>query len=152
MDTLSNLFKSDADKALNGVPIAVGYNKNAEEVIFWIAEAGNRNHVKVQRKYAKQLEANRRNSKKIDKILINIIAEALLVHWENVLDSDGSVVEPTIENKVEALTKYKKLYHRVLDESSDADNFRLDDPEDDSEDDLTPEEIMEDTEGNLKAS
>lgn len=148
MDTLSALFESDTDKAVKGVPIVVGYNSREEEVVFWIAEAGNVNHIKAQRKYAKQLEVSRKNAKQTEKLMKRIIAESILIRWKGVLDKDGNEIEPTLENKLDALLKYRPLYLRILEESNDHDNYSLVG----SEHSLSVSEATKDTEKNSEAS
>jgi len=153
MKTFNDLFVSDTDKANNGVPIVVGYNVKNEPVTLFIAEAGNPGHEKAQRQFAKELEVSRRNRKHRQRINARIIAIGVLKTWEGVLDDDGNPVDPTVDNKVAALLKYKKMYLRVLQESDDPDNYRSDDPDEDlDEDDLDEDEALEDTSGNLQAS
>jgi len=148
MNTFDDLFVSDQNKANNGIPITVGYNKKDEPVIFWIAEAGCPGHEKAQRKYAKELEVSRRNSKHMERLMATVIAEGILKKWKGVMDVDGNYTEPTVENKVAALLKYKKLYLQVLQEANDLENYR----NEDTVDDMTDEEALEDTAGNLEAS
>jgi len=144
MGTFDDLFVSDKDKANNGVPITVGYNSNDKPVIFWIAEAGSSSHENAQRRYSKELEVSRRNSKHMKRLLAMIIAKGILIKWEGVLDKNGNEVVSTLENKVKALLEHKKLYLRVLEEANDPENYR----NEDTLDDMTNQEGLEDTVGN----
>ena len=124
MSTFDELFMSDPDKSLNGIEIPVGLNQKGEKVIFWIAEAGNENHEKAQRKYSEDLELARHDDDLYREIMIKIIAESILISWSGVIDDKSKIIEPTIENKIESLTKYKKLYHRVMEIATDESKFR----------------------------
>jgi len=137
MNTLDNLFKSDENKSVKGVPIVVGTNQNGDDVVFYIAEIGNPNHDKVQRRYSKQLERYRKREELQQQIIVKIVAESILVDWEGVLDDDGQHIEATLENKIAALTKYRKLFVEVMQEAGDPSNFALVD------DDVNPEEDTE---------
>ena len=126
-NTFDELFTSDPDKAVNGIPVPVGINQNNEKVIFWIAEAGNEKHEKVQRKYSEDLELARNNDVLYREILVKIVAESLLVKWSGVLDDNGEELAPTLENKIAALTQYRKLYHKVMDIATSETKFKAGD-------------------------
>lgn len=127
LSTFDSLFKSDDDKAKNGVPVEFGFNSKNEKVTLYIAEAGNPNHEKAQRKYAKALENSRKNKDLYNEIICKIVADSILLRWEGVLDEAGVVVEPTYENKFNALKQLRKLFLAVLDAASDATNFSVED-------------------------
>jgi len=133
VSTFDEFFLTDEKKSLEGVRIIVGYNQNDNEVALWVAEAGNKKHEKVQRKFSKALEKTRHNKDKQREIMAKIIAESLLLDWEGVLDDKGEAIPCTLENKIKALTKYKKLFLEVLENSSDAENFQVDTSYDDAE-------------------
>lgn len=154
--TFDDLFTSRLEIA----PLYMGYNSKDEEITFFVKETGNKDHEKVQRKYAKMLERSRKNQKRHRAIMAKIVAESILDSWKGVLDKKGNEIEPTTENKIEALVRFKKLFFEVLDFASDATNFQgeedddeegteLDDdgnPISDDENldkDLTPEEDTE---------
>ena len=124
MSTFDELFMSNQDKATNGIEVPVGLNQKGDKVIFWIAEAGNENHEKIQQKYSQDLELARHNEDLYREIMIKIIAESILISWSGVIDDKGKAIESTVENKIESLTKYKKLYHRVMDIATDESKFR----------------------------
>ena len=115
---------SDPDKSLNGIEVPVGLNQKGDKVIFWIAEAGNENHEKVQQKYSEELELTRHNDDLYQEVILKIIAESILVSWSGVIDNKGKAIKPTVENKIESLTKYNKLYHKVMQIASDESKFR----------------------------
>lgn len=141
-DTFIDLFKTDDNLAENGVKVPVGYNSKGKEVIFTVAEAGNPKHEAVQRRYAKALESTRRNPDRHRAVLCKVVAESILLDWEGVLDEDGNERECTLENRIEALITYKKLFYAVMDAAADEGNFKL------QPDELSPEEVEEDTRGN----
>ena len=124
MSTFDELFMSDPDKSLNGIEVPVGLNQKGDKVIFWIAEAGNENHEKVQQKYSEELELTRHNDDLYQEVILKIIAESILVSWSGVIDNKGKAIKPTVENKIESLTKYNKLYHKVMQIASDESKFR----------------------------
>jgi len=127
LSTFDSLFKSDDEKSKNGVPIEYGFNSKNEKVILYIAEAGNPNHEKAQRKYAKALENSRKNKDLYNEIICKIVAESILLRWEGVLDGDGEPIESTYENKFDALKRLRKLFLAVLDSASDTSNFSIED-------------------------
>jgi hypothetical protein len=141
-DTFIELFKTDDDLAEKGVWIPMGYNSKNKEVSMLIAEAGNPKHEAVQRRYAKQLESTRRNPERHRIVLCKIIAESILLDWKGILTKNGKERECTIENRIEALITYKKLFYAVMDAAADEGNFKL------QPDELSPEEVEEDTKGN----
>ena len=115
---------SNQDKATNGIEVPVGLNQKGDKVIFHIAEAGNENHEKIQQKYSEELELTRHNDNLYQEVIIKIIAESILVSWSGVIDNKGKAIKPTVENKIESLTKYNKLYHKVMQIASDESKFR----------------------------
>ena len=141
-DTFTELFKTDDNLAENGIWVPMGYNSKNKEVSMLIAEAGNPKHEAVQRRYAKQLESTRRNAERHRNVLCKIVAETILLDWKGILDDNGKERKCTLEAKVEALVTYKKLFYAVMDAAGDENNFRL------QPDELSPEEVEEDTKGN----
>lgn len=125
LSTFDSLFKSDDEKAKNGIPIEFGYNSKKERVVLYIAEAGNPNHEKAQRKYAKALENSRKHKDLYNEIICKIVAESILLDWEGVLDDAGNPIEPTFDKKFDALRSLRKLFLAVLDAASDATNFSI---------------------------
>jgi len=148
--TFDTLFSTKED----GVEIFMGTNKNGTDVFFTIAESGNPNHEKAQRKYAKQLEAARKQPKKEHWLMSKIMAEAIVTNWRGVIDEKGKEIPCTLENKIDAFNRHKKLFYAVLKEATNEDNFRdFDDFEGDFfEDDDVYEEPVRDTEKNSKKS
>ena len=137
--TFDEVYKSDEDKAVNGIRIVIGTNPRGGDVAFWIAEVNNPDHEKAQRKRSKRLERTRkRNQQK--QITCEIVAEGILKNWEGVLDSDGNEMPPTLENKTKALVKYPKLFADVMDVATDPQFY--------AEDEVDPEEAEADTEKN----
>lgn len=135
--TFDNLYRFDGDKAVNGIPFPVGTNAKNEEVIFFIAKAGNPDHERAQRKRSKQLELTR-SKKARAKIMCEIVAEGILKNWTGVLDKDGGIVEPTLENKASALDKYDQLFTDVMSIASNSMLYLDDNDDDDNDpDDLT---------------
>lgn len=142
--TFQELFTSKLDVA----PLYMGYNSKDEEIIFFVKETGNKEHEKCQRKYAKPLERSRKNKKRNRAIMAKIVAESILDGWQGVLGEDGEPIEPTVENKVDALVQFKKLFYEVLNFAADSTNFAGEEEADDDEidedaDELTAEEETE---------
>lgn len=125
-ESLDEMYRTDEDKSVNGVPITVGINTKDDPIIMVVAEAGSPIHRKIQRKYDKALESSRRNSEKRRLVLSKIVAESLLKGWSGVLDSKGKEVPYTIENGIEAMMKYEKLSIEIMEASTDPENFRPD--------------------------
>lgn len=121
--TFESLFATKEE----GVEIFMGTNPDGSDVYFTIAENGNPAHEKSQRKYAKIMENSRNNPKKEHWIMSKIMAEGIVTNWRGVKDENGNELECTMENKVDAFNRHKKLFYAVLKESSNEDNFRDDD-------------------------
>jgi|GEM_PF-2723419 len=141
LSTVDQLFGYDAEKSEQGVPEIVGVNSKGEDVVFYVAEAGNEKHEKVQRRYSKMLEATRKVDKEHEKVISRIIAESILVSWEGMLDEKENLVEPTVENKTAYLIKYRKLRQKVMEIATNDSNFMPDTGK-------TKSEIAKDTEKN----
>ncbi|RLD57849.1 MAG: hypothetical protein DRI97_04450 [Bacteroidetes bacterium] len=112
-------------------PLYMGYNSKDEEIVIYVKETGNPQHEKTQRKYGKLLEKSRKNRKRHRAIMAKIVAESIIDTWKGVLDKEGNVIEPTLENKVDALVSFKKLFFEVLDFASDSSNYQEDEDDDD---------------------
>ena len=140
--TFDTLYETTKDTT----EIVVGVNANDEDIVFVIAESGNKAHTKIQRRYAKQLERARFNEKRQNILMAEVTAKALLISWNGVLDKDGNEIEPTYENKKDALIKHRKLFLEVLETANDTGNFQ------DDEEDMSAEEAKQDTEKNSEGA
>jgi len=140
--TFDDLFTSRLEVA----PLYMGYNSKDEEIIFYVKETGNPLHEKIQRKYQKLLERSKKNRKRNRAIMCKIVAESLLDTWVGVLDTSGETIEPTLENKIDSLFRYKKLFYEILDFAADSSNYQDDAPDDDEVDAETEEPIDPDAE------
>ena len=58
-----------------------------------------------------------------ERILIQAMAEAILLEWRGVTE-DGVSVEPTLENRVRILTAYRDFRDIIAEISMDAANYR----------------------------
>ena len=103
--TFEEIYAVDENLATEGVAIEWGFNAKDQPIRLIISESGNENHQKARRKYEKALESSRRNRKRYELVMAKIVAEGILVGWENLLDTAGKIVPPTIDNKVESLSK-----------------------------------------------
>ena len=120
--SFDDLFNSDKD-------IAEGYmgvNAKEKDIVFYLRETNCEEHEKCVRKYNRALERTRKNEKSHNKVLCQIIAESIIVDWKGVLDGKKKSIEPTFENKVDNLVKYKKLMMAVMEAASTQSNFKSD--------------------------
>ena len=125
MKSLEKLYKSDKNLSINGVPITVGFNEKDEPITMIIAEAGNPNHEKAQRRHSRTLEASRNNFKRRKLVMAEIILDGQILRgWNGVLDSDGNEVPFTRDNAIKALTKYDRLMSDVISAADDHLNFK----------------------------
>lgn len=60
-------------------------------------------------------------------VVIEQIAEAIIVDWDNIIGRDGKPMECTKENKIELLTKLPAFRDAVIIFANEMDNFRLED-------------------------
>jgi hypothetical protein len=121
--TFDELYGSDEDRSIKGVPVQIGLNRKNEPVTITVAEAGNPNHLKLTRKYEKALESSRHNQEKRRMLNAKIIAESLLIDWSGVLDLDGKPVPATVENKIKAMMHSSRLMSDIIDAASDRANL-----------------------------
>lgn len=137
----------------------IGTNREEEEIVFVVAQAGNPEHKKVQRAYAQKLERARRNPVKRNRVIAEIVAKSLLKGWRGMLDDEGKEIPCTFENKVAVLTNKtygEQLFVQIMEAASDITNFQdLDEEEgieegDDTEG-LSPEEGTEKNFGNTSS-
>ncbi len=135
--SIEELYKVDEKLANEGAPITIGMNVKDEPIIMFVAEAGNPKHKKVQRKYDRALEVARNNPKRRKILMAKIVTEGILMGWSGVLDSKKKEIPYTIQNGIDAITKYDKLNIEIMDAATDIENYR-------------PEE--KETEKNLKTS
>jgi len=124
MKSLEALYKTDDKMAYDGVPITVGFNENDDPIIMIVAEAGNPDHQKAQRRYDRALEASRHNIKRRRLVMAQIISEGILRGWSGVLDSKGKEVKFTKKAAIEAMTKYDRLQVDIINAADDPMNFR----------------------------
>lgn len=147
--TFNELFESELDTA----EMFLGVNSKEQEIICNVRETGCPEHEKAQRKYAKMLERSRKNRTRRHAIMAKIVAESLLVSWSGFLDENGEEIPDTLENRIDALTKFKKFFFDVLEFAGDRENFQApaetdggedgETAEDEEGDELTPEEDTE---------
>lgn len=129
LNSFDSLFKSDEDKAVNGVPVPMGINSNGDPIMVWVAELGNPKHEKCQRRFSKQLELSRKNRDAYNDIVAKMVAESILVNWQGFLDEAGQPIEPSFDNKLKMLRKYKKFMNAILEAAGDGENFSIVDSE-----------------------
>jgi len=137
MGTFEDLFETDDELATNGVPIDYGENSKGGKIVFWVAEAGNPNHEKQQRRRAKALDRARGKPDVQRKLTCEIVADSILPKWAGVLDANEKEIEPTRDNKIMYLFKYKKFFLDVMEAAMDMRNFRAS-AEDDMGEDSVP--------------
>jgi hypothetical protein len=129
-DALDSIYKTDPEKSAGGIPIEVGTNKKGEPIIMWVSEANhatNEKFAQLVRKYERAMELSRRNPARRKALWIKIVADSILMKWEGVLDQDDKDVPATLENKIQALTKYDELMADILGTANDRNNFLPDD-------------------------
>lgn len=125
MKSLDELYKTDEKLSIDGVPITIGFNDKEEPIIMIVAEAGNPNHLKAQRRHDRALEASRHNFKRRRHVMAEIILDGKILNgWKGVLDSNGKDVPFTRENALDALTKYARLMTEIITAADDPMNFK----------------------------
>lgn len=127
-----DVFNIDEDKSENGAEHIIGY-RDGKPIILKITEAGCDLHIAAQRKYQRALERTRGNKSENHKVWASVVAEGLLVGWENLLDANGKVIPPTIENRTQALIGNERLMNEVTGFAGDSTNFQREAAEDETE-------------------
>lgn len=134
VNVLNKIYNIDQEKSVQGIEHIMGYNDLDEPMVLVIAEAGNPDHSKAQRKYAKAIEKVRRDSPRARQLWARVVAEGILKSWSGILDEDGNEVEPSMENRVAALAGNERFFTEVLSVANEESHYR--------------QEIEEDTEKN----
>lgn len=125
MKSLEQLYKTDENLSIDGVPITIGFNEKEKPIVMIVAEAGNPNHLKAQRKHDRALEASRHNFKRRRYVMAQIILDGKILNgWSGVLDDDGNEVPFTREKAMDALTKYNRLMTEIITAADDPMNFK----------------------------
>jgi hypothetical protein len=114
-------YAVDEDKELNGAEVSIGDAK------FTIARAGNKNYVKLLQKEVeknqKALDAKDDSADKLsDRIMIDVIAETVLLGWEGVTYK-GQPFEYSKTNARELLS-HKEFRREIMKRSDDFSSFQ----------------------------
>ena len=125
MKSLEAIYKTDEKLAFNGVPITVGYNEKDDPIVMIVAEAGNPDHLKAQRRHDRALEASRHNTKRRRYVMAQIITDGILRSWNGVLDSKQKEVPYSKKAAMDALIKYDRLQIDIISAADDPMNYRI---------------------------
>ena len=124
VNVMNKIYNIDKEKTVQGVEHIMGYNDKEEPMVLIIAEAGNPEHSKAQRKYQKAIEKTRKDSPRARQLWAKVVAEGILKSWRGILDEDGNEVEPTMENKVAALAGNERFFSEVLSVANEESYYR----------------------------
>jgi hypothetical protein len=141
--SFTDLFGNDDEPSSRTVEIPIGHNALDQEMRLKIMEMGSPAFQKLYRKMDRALETSRRKPKKRKRIWAEIVAKTVLLSWSNILDDDDKPVEPTYENRFNALVEHEGLLRETMDIAGDPAAFA------ESDDEI---EAGDDTEKNLKKS
>jgi hypothetical protein len=139
ISSLDKIYQNDPEKSSEGIPIDVGMNDDGTSITMYVAETNantNKKFAKVTRKYERALQAARKNTERRKQLWAKIVAESVLVRWENVMQDDGTQLQPTVENKITVLLEYEDLMTEILAVANDKANYM-------------PEEVIQETEKNF---
>lgn len=111
-------------------------DKSLEEQGVWVA-LGDGIEIKVARMSSERSQAVRRRLEKpyakirnnlpediVEKLIIQQLAEAVLLDWKGVDGEDGKPLECSIPNKVKVLTEYKDFTNDVITCSAEKETFK----------------------------
>jgi hypothetical protein len=120
-------FQWDGKKEIEGVWV-----DEAEGLRLLIARENNPKYRKLQmslmRKNARFLQ-NNRGEDKIEEIQVGLIAETILLGWENLQEGDGSEIVYSKDKAYELLRSYPDFREMVTAHAQNADLFRLEERE-----------------------
>lgn len=115
--------KTDSDKAINGVWIdylggskvlvARHNNKNAEKARLKLAKDHNLHLMPEGEDLNKQLEA----------FDTQVLAECVLLDWEDIEDLEGNPIEATVENRLHYLTEIEDFRDDIVRLASNRDRY-----------------------------
>jgi len=124
---LKKEFGTDKEKEIDGKWFPI-----SDSAKLLIARIGNPNYAKVFRRltrpYKRAIRTDRLPEEKSDEILIQTMAETILLGWEG-LEEDGVPVTYSTTEAVRMLTEYKDFRDMVSEIASEMEAFKVEDDE-----------------------
>lgn len=119
---LRKKFATDPELELNGVWVELGQGARAK-----LARTGNDKYNKrmdaLMRPHRRQLRIGQMDDGVFDQILIRVIAETVLLDWENIEDG-GTPVPYSKENAIKYLTDFKDFRNMIAEIANEMETFR----------------------------
>lgn len=84
------------------------------------------------RPHRRAIETGKIDPDTLNAIMIEVMAQVVVVDWENVTDRDGKKLTCTKENIIKLLTDLPDLYAEILAYSQDGSVYRLEEMEEES--------------------
>lgn len=118
-------FQTDKEMEKKGIEIDFG-----DAGCFLIARAGgsNKNFIKVSeakfRPYRRQVEAGTIDREVMNKLLIEVFAQTVVLNWQGVSNEDGEEMDCTYDNIVKLFNDVPDLFQEIQNESMKYQNFK----------------------------
>jgi hypothetical protein len=125
-------FKTNEGIEKSGLLLNYGENSKGAPINIRVARAGgaNRKFEKVAdiklKPYRRQIQQGLISNAAVEKLLVEIYAESVVIGWENVEDADGNPMAFSVENCVKLLTDLPDLFKDIQDQAQRGAIFRDD--------------------------
>ena len=124
---ISKKFATDAELELNGVWQEIGRDTDGKVCRVKIARTGNERYAKLMdrlmRPHRRAVRTGQMDDGLWDSIIIRVIAETVLLDWENI-DDNGVAVPYSKENAIALMTKYKDFRILIAEIANEMETFR----------------------------
>ena len=94
-----------------------------------VARSGNTEFKKsfreITKKYKDDIDNDRMSEETSLKVMIQCVAESILVGWEDFIDVDGNQFDYSVDNAIELLTDDEDCHEAVLAFSKNIDNYLI---------------------------
>lgn len=128
---MKGLYKQFAtDTNIEKAGIDLQYGTPEEPIIITIARAGGANTAynrvleRVTKPYRRQIQTNTMEHKMMQKLLMEVYAEAVVLKWDGVTDKEGNEIPFSKENCVNLFIDLPDLFADVKEQAESASIFR----------------------------
>jgi len=130
MSSLYQTFKTDKNLETAGVDLSYGENSKGEEMLITIARAGGSNKAFQKAMAAKtrplrrQIETNTASEDVLNKIVVEVYAETVVLGWKGIEDEKGNDLPFSKENVIKLFTDLPDLFTDVRGQAQEISIFR----------------------------
>lgn len=130
--SLYTQFKTDDSLEKTGILVEYGMTADGKPICIRIARAGGANKAYEKRMeaevkpYRRMIQNETIEKALIDRILMKVFAETVVLGWENVQDTDGNDITFSAENCIKLFNDLPDLFKDIQEQAQRAALFRAD--------------------------